>query len=133
LVRLGLRRRRQKLAAPNACFFFTLIALALFCSGLAYSAVTRYLIQGIFSAPGWYMYAVAGAEFVLLGSGFTGLLGMRRAGACVAGADGLACVFDLYTVHFVAVPYYTGLIAHLPSGAVASFHPAGVLRNYRHP
>jgi hypothetical protein len=35
-------------------------------------------------------------------------------------------VFDLYTVHFVSVPYYTGLIAHLRSGALAAFHPAAL-------
>lgn len=40
----------------------------------------------------------------------------------------LACAFDLYTVHFVSVPYYTGLTAHLPSGFVASFHPLATLR-----
>jgi 4-amino-4-deoxy-L-arabinose transferase-like glycosyltransferase len=129
LVRLGIRSRRRKLTPPAACFFLAVAAFALFCSGLAYSAVGRYLTQGVFSALGWYLYAVAGVEFVLLASGFTGLVGTRRSGACVAGAALLACVFDLYTAHFVSIPYYTGLVAHLPSGAVASFHPAAVLKN----
>jgi hypothetical protein len=128
LIRLGIKSRRRKLTPSTACFFLVVIAFALFCSGLAYSAIGRYLTQGIFSALGWYLYAVAALEFVLFGAGFTGLVGTRRAGACVAGIAALACVFDLYTVHFVSVPYYTGLIAHLQSGAVASFHPAA-LRN----
>jgi hypothetical protein len=29
---------------------------------------------------------------------------------------------DLYTVHFVSIPYYTGLIRHKPGGALAAFH-----------
>jgi hypothetical protein len=129
LIRLGIKSRRRKLSPRNACFFLVVIAFALFCLALAYSAVGRYLTQGIFSALGWYLYAVAGVEFALLASGFTGLVGVRRAGACVAGVAALACVLDLYTTHFVSIPYYTGLIAHLQSGAVASFHPAATLRN----
>ena len=34
-------------------------------------------------------------------------------------------VFDLYTLQMVALPYYTGFVAHRPGGGtVAAFHPA---------
>ena len=40
-------------------------------------------------------------------------------------------MLDLYTVHWVAVPYYTGLIAHRANDSLAAFHlpdlaPVGV-------
>jgi hypothetical protein len=38
----------------------------------------------------------------------------------------LFALLDLYTMHFVALPYYAGLIAHRPNGMLAAFHPAGV-------
>ncbi|HEY1338231.1 MAG TPA: hypothetical protein VGF59_12010 [Bryobacteraceae bacterium] len=31
--------------------------------------------------------------------------------------------FDLYTVHFLLIPYWTGLTAHRPNGSLAAFHP----------
>jgi hypothetical protein len=72
------------------------------------------------------LYGIAGAEVVLLASGFTGLLGTRRSAGCVAAIAALACALDLYTVHFVSVPYYAGLTAHLPSGFLATFRPASL-------
>ena len=33
---------------------------------------------------------------------------------------------ELYGTHWILIPYYTGLIAHAPSGALQSFHPASV-------
>src|SRR5439155_24526376 len=76
-----------------------------------------------------YLYPVAGVEAVLLASGFTGLVGAHRTAGCVAAVAALACAFDLYTIHFVSVPFYTGLTAHLHSGLIASFHPAAALRD----
>jgi hypothetical protein len=112
----------------DACFFLVVCAYALFCSALVYFAIVVYITYGTSVVLGWYLYAIAGVEAVLLASGFTGLVGTRRAAGCVAAVAVLASAFDLYTVHFVSVPYYTGLTAHLPSGFVASFHPLATLR-----
>jgi hypothetical protein len=38
-----------------------------------------------------------------------------------AGAS-LFSLLDLYTLHFVAVAYYTGVIAHRADGALEAFH-----------
>lgn len=122
------RKRHLRWTPHEACFLLVVIAFALFCFGLAYYALDTLLTQGLSTTPGWYLYAIAAIEFVLFGCCMTGLVGIRRAGACVAGTAALACVFDLYTVHFVSIPYYTGLTAHLRSGALASFHPV-VLRS----
>jgi hypothetical protein len=34
----------------------------------------------------------------------------------------LFVLLDLYTTHFLLLPYYTGLIAHRADGALAAFH-----------
>ena len=59
---------------------------------------------------------------MLLACAGTGLARVRRAGAWVAAAALLALALDLYTVHFLLGPYYTGLVRHQPSGALEAFH-----------
>lgn len=125
-ARLFRKVYRRALSVGDACFSLAACAYLLFCLGLAYFAIVVYLAQGISTALGWYLNGTAGAEAVLLASGFTGLLGTRRAAGCVAAIAALACTLDLYTVHFLSVPYYTGLTAHLPSGFLAAFHPASL-------
>lgn len=117
------------LSLRDECLFLAACAYLFFCSTLAYLAIVVYLTRGVSTAPGWYLDALVGVEAVLLASGFTGLVGTRRAAGCVAVAAALSCAFDLYTVHFVSVPYYTGLTVHLHSGFVSSFHPVAALRN----
>jgi len=112
----------------DAFLFLAVCAYLFFCFALAYYAIAVYLTRGVSTTIGWYLDALAGVEGVLLASGFTGLVGTRRAAGCVAAAAALACAFDLYTVNFVSVPYYTGLTAHLHSGFVSSFHPVAALR-----
>ncbi len=89
---------------------------------LVYDAVAIFLATGGSLTIGWYSYAVLGAEAVLLVAGFVGLAGIRRAAWCVAAVAILALAFDLYTMHFLLIPYYTGLIDHRPGGALESFH-----------
>jgi hypothetical protein len=125
-ARLSGRVYRRALGVGDACFSLAACAYLLFCVGLAYYAIVVYITRGISTALGWYLYGIAGAEAVLLASGFTGLLGTRRAAGCVAAAAVLASTLDLYTVHFLSVPYYAGLTAHLPSGFLATFHPASL-------
>ena len=72
--------------------------------------------------------SLKGPKLAWVAGGFAGLFGTRGAAGLVATVAVLACLFDLYTVHFVSVPYYTGLTTHLDSGFVASFHPARAVR-----
>jgi hypothetical protein len=59
------------------------------------------------TAIGWYLNAVIVAELVLMTFGIRYL-----AVIC------LTICLDLYTGHFVLVPYYTGVIAHTASAAL---------------
>jgi hypothetical protein len=114
------RRRRTFSDAPMR-FAIVLSAYILFVLGIGYYALVVFLVKGISVALGWYLYAAVGAEIVLLVSGFTALAGVRKAKYCAALTCLLALFFDLYTMHFVLVPYYTGLIRHRPSGSLEAF------------
>ena len=128
-IRVFRKARDRGLSAGGARFLIAGLACFLFCSALAYQAAIIYVAVGISTGIGWYLYGIVAVEAALLASGFTGLAGSRRAAGLIAATGALACAFDFYTVHFVSVPYYTGLIAHLPSGFLASFHPASALRD----
>jgi hypothetical protein len=120
--RLAHHGYHRRFGNGDARFSLAACAYVLFCSGLGYFAVVVYLTRGISTALGWYLYGTAGAEAALLGCGFAGLFGARRAVGCVATMAVLASALDLYTVHFVSMPYYSGIIAHTSSGRLATFH-----------
>ena len=89
---------------------------------MAYFSLTTFLAMHISAGVGWYLNAIVVVEAVLFACAGTGLAGVRRAGVFVATAALLALALDLYTVHFLLGPYYTGLIRHRPSGALEAFH-----------
>jgi hypothetical protein len=89
----------------------------LFWIGQLYNVLLLYLSKGLPGSMGWYMYAVVAAEVVLTVAGF----GRSRRWAAAGGAL-LFGLFDLYTVHAVAIPYYTGMIRHKANGALAALH-----------
>jgi hypothetical protein len=90
---------------------------ALFCAGIAYHVLLTYLANGISSSAGWYLCAVLIPELVLLAAGLR--VFARRAMGAVAVA---LAALDLYGMLLVALPYYTGLIAHRPNGMLEAFH-----------
>jgi hypothetical protein len=69
--------------------------------------------QGISATCGWYLYSVVAVEVILAIAGLTALLPARH--VLPAGAFFFAAL-DVFTVHFISLPYYTGLISHLPNG-----------------
>jgi len=101
---------------------------AAFWLGEFYNALLEWMSKGLPGSMGWYLYAVAGAEVVLCVAGLSGLSPKRMRGWAKAAATALGAllfaIFDLYTVHAVAIPYYTGMIRHKPNGAIAALHSA---------
>jgi 4-amino-4-deoxy-L-arabinose transferase-like glycosyltransferase len=98
--------------------------------GQLYNVVMLYLSKGLPGSMGWYMYAVVAAEVTLCVAGLRGLLPRRvspwiPATIPVAGAT-LFALLDLYTVHAVAIPYYTGMVRHRANGSLEAFHWAGL-------
>ena len=92
--------------------------------GQLYHANLLSMVWGIATSLGVYLNAVAAGEVTLCVAGLRAL--SPRAGRRFVAPAGVAlfALFDLYTLHMVALPYYTGFIAHRPGGPVASFHPA---------
>jgi hypothetical protein len=88
--------------------------------GQCYNVILIYLSKGVPTSMGWYLYAVIGAEVVLCIAGLKTFLGRWAAAAGVL----LFALLDLYTMHAIAIPYYTGLIRHKANGALSALHPA---------
>jgi 4-amino-4-deoxy-L-arabinose transferase-like glycosyltransferase len=103
-----------------AAFFLT------FWLGQLYHAAVIYTVYGMATSLGCYLYAVAASEVTLCVAGLRAL--SPRAARRFVAPSGVAlfALFDFYTLHMVALPYYTGLVAHRPGGPVAAFHPATV-------
>ncbi|MGA3098777.1 MAG: glycosyltransferase family 39 protein [Bryobacteraceae bacterium] len=121
-IGLVLPRRRSFDPRPLALLAGFFIAFWL---GQLYHVIPMFTIWGVPTSMGCYLYAVAAAEVALSVAGLRALA-PRAARRFVAPAGvALFALLDLYTIHMIAIPYYTGLIAHRPNGPLAAFHPAG--------
>ena len=98
-----------------------LAVCGVFWAAQLYNALLLYMSKGLPGSMGWYLYAVIGAEIVLCTAGF----GRWRRWAAAVGAT-LFALLDLYTVHALAIPYYTGMIRHRANGTLAALHWADV-------
>jgi hypothetical protein len=118
---VGLMVRVRRRGLVDATPWLLLLAFfGFFWAGQLYHVIPMFMVWGIPSSLGCYLYAVVAAEVVLC---VVGLRALVKPAAAIGVA--LFGLLDLYTIHMVAIPYYTGLIAHRPNGAVAAFHPSG--------
>jgi len=85
--------------------------------GELYNVYLQYLTKGLAGSMGWYMYAVVACEVVLCSVAF----GRWRVWALALGTF-LFGILDIYAMHWVAMPYYTGIIGHKANGALAALH-----------
>jgi len=111
-------------AVRRPAMLWLLSVYAAFWLGQLYNVVLIFLSKGVPTSMGWYLYAVVAAEIVLCVAGLRGILPKRASNWPLAAGVLLFGLLDLYTVHAIAMPYYTGLIVHRASGALASFHIA---------
>jgi len=70
-----------------------------------------------------------GAEAALAVAGLRALLPARLRRWAAPASAAMFALLDLYTVHAVAIPYYTGMIARKSNGGLAGLH-AAQLRQY---
>jgi 4-amino-4-deoxy-L-arabinose transferase-like glycosyltransferase len=117
LAAAGLIRR---LGQPG--ILWLAIVYAAFWVGQAYHIALAYVAWGIAASGAWYLYAVIGAEVVLCVAGLDAVLPVKARRWSAAGGATLFALLDLYTMHAVAIPYYTGMIRHKPNGALAALH-----------
>jgi len=119
LARLWRRPEILWLAAVYASFW----------AGQLYNVSILYLTKGVATSMGWYLYAVLGAEAALAVAGLRALLPARLRRWAAPASAAMFALLDLYTVHAVAIPYYTGMIARKSNGGLAGLH-AAQLRQY---
>jgi hypothetical protein len=122
IARRSLRSRSDKLALPN------IVTVGLmfggFVAALAYHVLVIFINTGIPATCGWYLCAVVLPEALLL---ITGVMAFGQWGRrLLLVLMGSFAALELYATHWLLIPYYTGLIAHTPAGALQSFHPGRV-------
>jgi 4-amino-4-deoxy-L-arabinose transferase-like glycosyltransferase len=87
--------------------------------GALYDILLLFVTRGVATSMGYYLYAVVAAEVPLA------IAGWRRWAA--AGLAALFAALDLYTVHAIEIPYYTGMIRHRAGNALAAVHGSDYL------
>jgi len=120
LLREWRRGARTPALAVPAIFFFTFWAAQL------YHTIPMFMVWGLATTLGTYLYAIVTAEVALCVAGLRALAPRAARSLVVPIGVALFALLDLYTVNLVSMPYYAGFTAHRPGGAVAAFHPGGV-------
>ena len=124
LVRYTVRRvKHRHITRMSVTLAMLLLMLILFEPGLFYQALAVFMIDNEAFGPGWYFYVLLAPELLLLTAGAWALFGRRGGGWLAATATFFALALNLYTMHLLLLPYYTGLIAHSVDG---SFHAAHI-------
>ena len=123
LAAVGLARELRPTRPALAVLAIFFLAFWL---GQLYHTITLFMVWGIATTLGSYLYAVVTAEVALCVAGLRGIVPARVRALVAPIGVAIFALLDLYTMHFVELPYYTGMIAHRPNGFLATFHPAGV-------
>ena len=110
IVGVVVRLYRQRNSTDENRDVLVLVALYLcFWAGLVYHVLITFLHLGVSASTGWYLYATVAAEVVLL---VWGLVAFSPARVVLPLLTIAVAGLDLYGVHALLMPYYTGLISH---------------------
>lgn len=90
-----------------------------FWAGLMYEVLILYVHQGVSATNGWYLYSLIVPEVILLYLGMSAMLPGRSRSWILPGLTSLFALLDLYGLHFLLIPYYTGVISHPAQGRVS--------------
>jgi len=83
-----------------------------FCLGLAYQVLTLFMSEGVSASTGWYIYCLVIPELILAYCGLRAALpsGLHR--WILPSLTAAFALLDLYGMHFLLLPYYSGIISH---------------------
>ena len=118
LAALGLLWRVRSAGIVILASFYVMFWL-----GQLYHAALLSTVWGMATSLGCYLNAVIAAEVPLCAAGLRALSPHPARRFAIPAGVALFALLDFYTIHMVAIPYYTGLVAHRPNGPVAAFHP----------
>jgi 4-amino-4-deoxy-L-arabinose transferase-like glycosyltransferase len=124
LIGLGIGLWKDQLRSGG--LFVLLGVYGFFWLGLLYDILLVYVATGVSASDGWYMYAVVLPEVLLVTYGLYQLLPKRWRPAILPAMAAAFAAIDLYGTGTLLVPYYTGLIAHLPGSDVV--YPISLLK-----
>ena len=94
-----------------------------FAASLIYYATQVFQKTGIPVIQGWYLSPLVPLEALAFVTGMRFLFPARGVTAAVAFAGLCFLAMSIYGNAFIAAPYYTGIIAHAPSGHLRAYHP----------
>lgn len=113
---IGLIRCRFRGFAVISTIYFA------FWLGLLCNVALLFVSKGVSTCMGWYLYAAIGAEIVVCWGGLRQIVPRRFISWITTLGVSLFGLLDLYTIHVVSLPYYTGMIAHRVNGSLAALH-----------
>ncbi|HTD24387.1 MAG TPA: glycosyltransferase family 39 protein [Terriglobales bacterium] len=93
---------------------------AFFWLGLIYDILLVYIHLGVSASTGWYMYSLIVPEAILLYLGLSAVVTKKNRSWILPTLTSLFVLLDLYGLHFLLVPYYTGVISHVGQNRVAA-------------
>ena len=109
------RPSREDVALLGGIFIAFVVALA-------YHVVRAFQASGTLGTMGYYLFAVIGAELILVTTGLETVMPSKLAPAVLPAAAVCFAGIDLFGANFYAIPYYAGFIAHLPNGGLPTLH-----------
>lgn len=108
----GLVKAVRKHGLRSARLVVLLALYALFWAGLLYDVLVVYMARGVSASCGWYMYAVIIPEILLVTYGLLAIAPKRWCWTVLPGMATIFAAIDIYGVHALLAPYYSGLIVH---------------------
>lgn len=119
ILRAAARRWKNRAESPvlllPAFWTVPLPLVTLFVLAIAYQGWQIFNAFGDSTAVGWYLTSASNAELVVLVAGLACLTNSRFAPRAAAALALLLAAVDLFTLHFVSLPYYAGLHAQSPA------------------
>ena len=119
---IGVAKTIAKDRFRSSALFVAFAIYGFFWLGLLYDVLITYISSGSSSSTGWYLYAVVLPEVLLIAWAVNSLVPAHLRWAVLPAIATLFAAIDLYGVHFLLAPYYTGMIAHVAGSEVV--HPA---------
>lgn len=83
-----------------------------FCLGLAYQVLTLFMSEGVSASTGWYIYCLVIPELILVYCGLRAVLPFGSHRWILPSLTTAFALLDLYGMHFLLLPYYSGIISH---------------------
>ena len=93
-----------------------------FCIGICYHVLITFVVHDMSSSAGWYFYSLSFPQPILILVGISVLIPQGTRLMLIPAASISFGLLDIYTVHFISIPYYVGLIRHKANGFLETFY-----------